>query len=160
MPIAVGAKVPADTAGFVLDETPKKVSLGEMTSGKRVVMFGIPGAFTGTCTNEHLPSYVREAASLRANGVDEIVCLAANDVFVLQEWNRQHGSDDITMLSDGNGAIASALDLAVDLGVVGFGSRVTRFAMVLDDGIVTALHVEENPGTCTISSAQSILEQI
>ena len=160
MPIAVGTNVPADVAGFVLDNGPKKLSLGDVTGGKRVVMFGIPGAFTGTCTNEHLPSYVKEAASLRAKGVDEIVCLAANDVFVLQEWNRQHGSDDITMLSDGNGEIAGALGLAVDLSAVGLGSRVTRFAMVLDDGVVEALNVEEKPGTCTLTSAQSILEQI
>ena len=89
---------------------------------------------------------MKEAASLRAKGVDEIVCLAANDVFVLQEWNRQHGSDDITMLSDGNGDIAGALGLAVDLSAVGLGSRVTRFAMVLDDGVVKALNVEEEAG--------------
>ncbi len=161
MPIAVGTQVPADPAGFVLSEQgPAKTTLGEVTAGKKIVMFGVPGAFTGTCTNEHLPSYLREAEALGAKGVDGIVCLAANDVFVLDAWNSQHGGREITMLSDGNGEIAAALDLAVDLGAVGFGRRVTRFAAVIDDGTVTSLDVEENPGVCSVSAAGAILAKL
>ena len=161
MPIAVGSKVPSDPVGFILTgEGPTKTSLGEITAGKKIVMFGIPGAFTGTCTEQHLPSYLREADALEAKGVANIVCLSANDVFVLDVWNSQHGGSEITMLSDGNGEIASALDLAVDLGVVGFGQRVTRFAAIIDNGVVTALDIEENPGVCSVSAAGEILAKL
>ena len=161
MPIAVGAQVPADVSGFVLTERgPTKTSLAALTSGKKIVLFGIVGAFTGTCTEQHLPSYVQEAAALRAKGVEAIVCLAANDVFVLDVWNKQHGSAEITLLSDGNGDIARALDLSVDVSAVGFGQRVTRFAAIIDDGTVKALEIEPKPGACTVSAGGSILQQL
>ena len=120
MPIAAGAKLPADVTGFVMEnEKPTAKTLGDLTAGKTVVMFGVPGAFTPTCDQQHLPSYVQELANLHAKGVDQVICLSMNDIFVLQEWNKVSGAASILMLSDGNGEITNALDLALD--GTGFG---------------------------------------
>ena len=161
MPIAEGSKIPADAAGFTLqDGHPNKVTMGDLLAGQKAVIFGLPGAYTGTCTNQHLPSYVKEAQALKAKGVDQIYCLAVNDVFVLEAWNKQHGSDDITMLSDGNGDITRALDLGFDASAFGLGFRSKRFAMYLEDGVIKALDVEEKPSACSVSTASAILARI
>lgn len=161
MPIAVGAKIPSDLTGFILKEgAPTKVTLGELLGGKKAVVFGIPGAFTSTCTNQHLPSYVKDADALKAKGVDAIICLAVNDVFVLDAWNKAGGDPKITMLSDGNGDITRALGLQLDLSAIGLGTRSQRFAMVVDQGTVKALEIEEKAGQCTVSSADNILTKL
>ena len=116
-------------------------------------MFGVPGAYTGTCTNQHLPSFAENQAALTEKGIDTVICMSTNDISVLDAWNAAHGAEHITMLADGNGDITRALDLGVDLSVVGMGFRTRRFAMFVDDGVVKALNVEESPATCGITSA-------
>lgn len=161
MPITVGAKIPSDLTGFILkDGGPTKTTLGDLLGGKKVVLFGIPGAFTPTCTNQHLPSYIKDAGALQAKGVNTIICLAVNDVFVLDAWNKAGGDPQITMLSDGNGDISRALGLDLDLSAIGLGTRSKRFAMIVDQGTVTALEIEEKAGQCTVSSADHILTKL
>lgn len=161
MPIAAGAKLPADVTGFVMEnEKPTAKTLGELTAGKKVVMFGVPGAFTPTCDQQHLPSYVQEISSLHAKGVDQVICMSMNDIFVLQEWNKVSGAPSILMLSDGNGDITNALDLALDGTGFGLGQRTTRFALVAEDGTVSAVAVEEKAGECSVSAAPNILSQL
>ncbi len=161
MPIAVGAKLPTDVNGFVLEKgLPAKKSLGDIVSGKKVVIFGIPGAFTPTCSNEHLPSYTKEVGAFKAKGVDDVICLATNDVFVLDAWNQATGNAQITMLSDGNGDITRALDLGLDAGGYGMGFRTTRFAMIVENGVVKAIDVEESAVNCGVSAGPSILAKL
>ncbi len=161
MPIAAGAKLPADVTGFVMEnEKPTPKTLGDLTAGKTVVMFGVPGAFTPTCDQEHLPSYVQELANLHAKGVDQVVCMSMNDIFVLQEWNKVSGAASILMLSDGNGEITNALDLALDGTGFGLGQRTTRFALIAEDGTVSAIEVEAKAGECSVSAAPNILSRL
>ncbi|MCY3886454.1 MAG: peroxiredoxin [Chloroflexi bacterium] len=161
MPIAAGAKLPADVTGFVMEnEKPTPKTLGDLTAGKTVVMFGVPGAFTPTCDQEHLPSYVQELANLHAKGVDQVICMSMNDIFVLQEWNKVSGAASILMLSDGNGEITNALDLALDGTGFGLGQRTTRFALIAEDGTVSAIEVEAKAGECSVSAAPNILSRL
>ena len=160
MPIAEGSAIPADVEGFVMrDGAPTKVSLGEALGGGKAILFGIPGAFTPTCTNDHLPSFASASAALAEAGIENVVCLSTNDIFVLTTWNKQHGGEHVTMLADGNGDITRALDLGLDGSGLGLGFRTTRFAMVVEGGSVKALSVEESPGSCTVSAAEAILER-
>ena len=161
MPIAAGAKLPADVTGFVMEnEKPTAKTLGDLTAGKTVVMFGVPGAFTPTCDQEHLPSYVQELANLHAKGVDQVICLSMNDIFVLQEWNKVSGAASILMLSDGNGEITNALGLALDGTGFGLGQRTTRFALIAENGTVRAIEVEAKAGECGVSAAPNILSRL
>ncbi len=158
MPIAEGAQIPAEASGITWqDGTPSPKKLADLVAGKKAIVFGIPGAFTPTCSNDHLPSFAQSEAALREKGVEEVICLAMNDIFVLSAWNAANGAPHITMLADGNGEVTQALDLALDLHAVGLGTRTARFAMVVEDGVVRALNVEEKAGTCDVSSAGSIL---
>ena len=161
MPIAEGASIPSDLQGTVMgDDGPAPVNLAELVAGKKSVIFGIPGAFTPTCSKQHLPGYVDDAAALEAKGIEQVICMSTNDIFVLSAWNAANGGANVTMLADGSGDITRALDLGLDLSARGMGYRTTRFAMIVDDGTVHALNVEESPGTCTVSSAQGILERV
>ena len=161
MPIAAGAQLPADVTGFVMEnDAPTKKTLGELTAGKKVVIFGIPGAFTPTCDQQHLPSYVQELSNLQAKGVDQVICLAMNDVFVLQHWNKTNGDPAILMLSDGNGDITNALDLALDGKGFGLGQRTTRFALIANNGTVGTIEVESKAGECSVSAAPNILSKL
>ncbi len=161
MPIAVGAKLPSDVVGFVSEDgLPVKRPLSDLVAGKKVVIFGIPGAFTRTCTKEHLPGFATDFDALTAKGVDSVICLATNDVFVLDAWNKANGDERITMLSDGNGDITRALDLGLDSSARGLGFRTTRFAMIADDGVVKALEVEEQASQCSVSAAANILAKL
>jgi peroxiredoxin len=161
MPIAEGDTVPADAAGRTLqDGSPEPTTLAELVAGKRAIVFGVPGAYTGTCTNQHLPSFAANQAALTDKNIDAVICMSTNDISVLSAWNDAHGADHITMLADGNGEITRALDLGVDLSVVGMGFRTRRFAMFVEDGVVKALNVEESPATCGITSATGILERV
>ena len=161
MPIAAGAKLPADVTGFVMEnEKPTAKTLGDLTAGKTVVMFGVPGAFTPTCDQQHLPSYVQELANLHAKGVDQVICLSMNDIFVLQEWNKVSGAASILMLSDGNGEITNALGLALDGTGFGLGQRTTRFALIAEDGTVRAIEVEAKAGESGVSAAPNILSRL
>ena len=159
MPISVGDKLPEVTMVKATDAGPEQVSSAEYFAGKKVALFSVPGAFTPTCSARHLPGYVDKAAELKAKGVDEIVATAVNDAFVMGAWNKTAGSDDITMLADGNGDFAEAVGLTMDGSGFGLGKRGQRFSMVVDNGVVTELNVEA-PGDFSVSSAEHMLGQL
>ena len=138
---------------------PEKVQSTEYFSGKTVALFSVPGAFTPTCSARHLPGYVEKADELKAKGVDEIVGTAVNDAFVMGAWNKASGSDDITMLADGNGEFAEAVGLTMDGSGFGLGKRGQRYSMLVEDGVVKQLNVEE-PGDFSVSSADHMLGQM
>lgn len=136
---------------------PREVSTDDVFGGKRVVLFGTPGAFTPTCTAKHLPGFVQNLAAFHAKGVDQVACMAVNDVFVMGAWARQEGVDDgILMLADGSGAFTKALGLELDLTARGMGVRSQRFALVANDGVVERIAVEQ-PGEFDVSRAESVL---
>lgn len=160
MPIKVGDKVPSVTLRYLTPEGPKGVSSEEFFGGKKVVLFGLPGAFTRTCSERHLPSYVTRAAELKAKGVDTIACLAVNDPFVMGAWGKQHQADDkVVMLGDGSGDFTRAIGLELDRIKEGMGVRSQRYSMLVDNGIVKALHVEQ-PGQYDVSSAEAMLQAL
>lgn len=155
MSISVGDQFPSVTVKRLGDGGMEDVDTGALTKGRKVVLFGVPGAYTPTCHKEHLPGYINRADDLKSKGVDEIVCLSVNDPFVMKAWGEETGaSGKVTMLPDGNGAITEALGLGVDMSGAGLGTRCKRFSMVVDDGKVTTLNVEENPGKLDVSSAE------
>jgi peroxiredoxin len=161
MPIAEGASIPAEAGGITWqDGKPAPTKLADLVAGKKAIIFGIPGAFTPTCSNQHLPSFAQNESALRAKGIDSVICVSTNDIFVLNAWNQASGAGHITMFADGNGDVTRALDLGLDASGNGLGFRTTRFAMFVDDGVVKALNVEEKPGTCDLSSADSILARV
>lgn len=159
MTISVGDKVPEATLVKATPEGPQQVKASEYFAGKKVALFSVPGAFTPTCSAKHLPGFVEKAADLKAKGVDEIVGTAVNDAFVMGAWNQASGSDDITMLADGNAEFVEALGLTMDGSGFGMGKRGQRFSMVIEDGTVTQLNVEA-PGDFKVSSAEHMLGQM
>jgi len=160
MAIKAGDKVPSVTLRYLTPEGPKGVSSEEFFGGKKVVLFGLPGAFTRTCSERHLPSYVTHAAELRAKGVDTIACLAVNDPFVMGAWGKQHQADDkVVMLGDGSGDFTRAIGLELDRIKEGMGVRSQRYSMLVDNGVVKALHVEQ-PGQFDVSSAEAMLKAL
>ncbi|MFC3099639.1 peroxiredoxin [Altererythrobacter lauratis] len=159
MTIAKGDKLPDVTLVKVTEGGPEKVSSAEYFAGKKVALFAVPGAFTPTCSAKHLPGYVEKAAELKAKGVDEIACTAVNDAFVLGAWNKAGGSDDITMLADGNGEFAAALGLDADFSGFGMGKRSQRYSLIVNDGVVEEVNVE-GPGEFKVSSAEHMLGQL
>ena len=160
MAIKVGDKVPSVTLRYLTPEGPKGVSSEEFFGGKKVVLFGLPGAFTRTCSERHLPSYVTHAAELKAKGVDTIACLAVNDPFDMGAWGKQHQADDkVVMLGDGSGDFTRAIGLELDRIKEGMGIRSQRYSMLVDNGVVKALHVEQ-PGQFDVSSAEAMLKAL
>ncbi len=159
MTISKGDKLPDVALVKATADGPDKVQSADYFAGKKVALFCVPGAFTPTCSAKHLPGYVEKAAELKAKGVDEIACTAVNDAFVLGAWNKAGGSDDITMLADGNGEFATALGLDADFSGFGMGKRAQRYSMIVDDGVVTEINVEE-PGQFKVSSAEHMLGQL
>ncbi|WP_305096259.1 peroxiredoxin [Croceibacterium aestuarii] len=159
MTISKGDKLPDVTLVKATADGPQKVQSGEYFKGKKVALFSVPGAFTPTCSAKHLPGFVGKADELKAKGVDEIVATAVNDAFVMGAWNKASGSDDITMLADGNGDFAEALGLTMDGSGFGMGKRGQRWSAIVDDGVVTELNVEE-PGDFKVSSAEHMLGQL
>jgi peroxiredoxin len=142
------------------DGGPKPVKTDELFAGKKVVVFGLPGAFTPTCSAKHLPGFIQNADAIRRKGVDVIACVSVNDAFVMGAWGEQQGAGDkVMMLADGNGEFAHALGLEMDASRFGMGKRVQRFSMIVEDGVVKALNVEE-PGAFSVSSAEHILKQL
>jgi peroxiredoxin len=143
MTISVGDKMPAGEFAIMTNDGPGKISTDELFSGKRVVLFSVPGAFTPTCSQKHLPGYVQNAADLKANGVDTIACTAVNDVFVMDAWGKDQGAGDkVLMLADGNADYATALGLELDASGFGMGKRGQRFSIIVKDGVVEQLNVE------------------
>jgi len=143
MTISVGDKMPAGEFAIMTNDGPGKISTDELFSGKRVVLFSVPGAFTPTCSQKHLPGYVQNADDLKANGVDTIACTAVNDVFVMDAWGNDQGAGDkVLMLADGNADYATALGLDLDASGFGMGKRGQRFSIIVNDGVVEHLNVE------------------
>jgi peroxiredoxin len=161
MAIKVGDTLPADLKLKEMGESgPKDVTLGEITRGKKVVLFAVPGAFTPTCSMKHLPGFVEHAAAIRAKGVDEIVCVAVNDAFVMDAWGKASGAaGKVRMLADGNGEFTRAMGLELDASGFGMGKRSQRYAMIVKDGKVEHLLVEPGPGL-NVSSAESVLAKL
>jgi peroxiredoxin len=159
MTISVGDRLPDVPLAIATADGPQPTTSGEYFRGKRVALFAVPGAFTPTCSARHLPSYVEKASDLKGKGVDEIACVSVNDPFVMAAWNRADGSEDITMLADGNGQFAEAIGLSMDGSKFGMGKRSQRYSMLVNDGVVEQLNVEE-PGDYRASRAEALLEQI
>ncbi|MEX2641890.1 MAG: peroxiredoxin [Acetobacterales bacterium] len=158
MAISVGSKMPAGTLKVVTADGPKDVPAEEFFKGRKVVLFAVPGAFTPTCSEQHLPGFVSKSGDIKAKGVDEIACMAVNDHFVLKAWSAARGvGDSVTMIADGAATYTKALGLDVDLSTPGLGVRSRRYAMIVDDGKVAALKIEEKPGQIAESGADQIL---
>jgi len=161
MPIKVGDKLPNATFRVMTAEGPKPKSTDDIFKGKKVALFAVPGAFTPTCTNLHMPSFVNNIAAIKAKGVDTVAVTAVNDVFVLTQWAKATGADGkIDALADGNGEFAKALDMAFDGSGNGLGTRSKRYSMLVEDGVVKKLNIEEAPGKCDVSGGQALLAQI
>jgi peroxiredoxin len=159
MTIKVGDTLPDIKLVKATADGPQPVQSSDYFKGKKVAIFSVPGAFTPTCSARHLPGYVDKASELKAKGVDEIVATAVNDPFVLGAWNKSSGSDDITMLADGNGDFAEAMGLTMDGSAFGLGKRGQRWSAIVDDGVVKELNVEA-PGDFSVSSAEHLLGQL
>lgn len=155
--IQIGEYIPGVPLTRLKGDIIETVNLLERIKGKKVIIFAVPGAFTPTCSNIHLPSFVKEEKALKAKGIEEIYCVSVNDPYVLNVWEKiTHATGKITLLSDGNGAFTRAMGLAIDDSKA-FGVRSRRYVAVVEDGILISLYVEENPGTCTITCAESII---
>jgi len=160
MTIKVGDTIPSMKLMMATPEGPKETSTDEIFKGKKVVLFAVPGAFTPTCSNRHLPGFVENADAFRAKGVDTIACIAVNDVFVMSAWGKQQGADGkLTMLADGSGAFAKAMGLELDLIGRGMGVRSQRYALLAQDGKVTYLAIEQ-PGGFEVSKAEEMLAHL
>jgi peroxiredoxin len=157
MTIQVGDRIPSATLRYKTDEGIQEITTDEIFGGKKVVLFSLPGAFTPTCSAKHLPGFVNKAGDFKGKGVDSIVCMSVNDAFVMDAWGKdQKVGDKVQLLADGNGDFAKALGLELDATGVGLGIRAQRFAMVVEDGVVKTLNVEE-PGAFEVSSAEAML---
>ncbi len=157
MSIQAGDKMPSGAFGVMTESGPGAMSTDDLFAGKKVVLVSVPGAFTPTCSMNHLPGFVEQAEALRDKGVDTIACMAVNDVFVMDAWGKDRGvGDDVVMLADGNGDYAKALGLDFDASGFGMGTRGQRFAIVVDDGVATHVSVEA-PGEFEVSKAEAIL---
>ena len=159
MTINIGDRIPDVQLTIATPEGPQQTSSSDYFAGKRVALFAVPGAFTPTCSARHLPSYVEKAADLKGKGVDEIACISVNDPFVMSAWGERDGSQDITMIADGNGQFAEAVGLSMDGSKFGMGKRSQRYSMLVNDGVVEQLNVEA-PGEYKASSAETLLEQL
>lgn len=160
MTIKVGDTIPSMKLMTATPDGPKEISTDEIFKGKKVVMFGVPGAFTPTCSVKHLPGFLENTDAIRAKGVDQIVCLAVNDAFVLGAWAKDNAVNGrVTMLADGSGVFTKALGLELDLIARGLGVRSQRFALVAEDGKVTHIAVEQ-PGGFEVSKAEAILAHL
>jgi peroxiredoxin len=160
MSIQVGDKMPAGSFGVMTESGPGAISTDELFSGKKVVLISVPGAFTPTCSMNHLPGFVEQAEALKAEGVNTVACMAVNDVFVMHAWGKDRNvGDSVLMLADGNGDYAKALDLVLDGTGFGMGMRGQRFALVVEDGVATHVAVEA-PGQFEVSKVEAIMSAI
>ena len=160
MTIQVGDKVPSATLKYLSPEGPKDITTDELFRGKKVALFAVPGAFTPTCSQRHLPGYVDKASDLKSKGVDTIACVSVNDAFVMGAWGKaQNCGDNIMMLADGSGDFTRAIGLEMDATGFGMGKRSQRYSMIVDDGVVKELNVEA-PGEFKVSSADYLLGRL
>ncbi len=159
MTIEAGNTIPTCTLKTMGEKGPTDITTDEIFSGKKVVLFAVPGAFTPGCSLTHLPGFVVNADKIKATGVDTIVCMAVNDAFVMDAWGKAQNAEELLMLADGNGDFSAALGLELDGSGFGMGTRSQRFSMIVEDGTVTHLNVETGPGV-DASSAETIMQQL
>ncbi len=158
MTIQVGDKIPQATLKTMSSDGPQNITTDDIFAGKKVVLFAVPGAFTPTCTAAHLPGFVVNSDNIKAKGVDTIACMAVNDAFVMDAWGKSQNAENLLMLADGNGDFTRALGLELDASGHGMGRRSKRFAMIVNDGVVEQVNVDEKG--LEVSSAESILAQL
>ncbi|SOH92815.1 cytochrome c peroxidase [Monaibacterium marinum] len=162
MTIAKGEKLPDATFITMGENGPEGVTSADLFAGKTVVLFAVPGAFTPTCSSAHMPSFVRTADKLRAKGVDQIACVSVNDPFVMKAWSDATGAAaaDITVLSDAESAFTTAIGMDFTAPPAGLIARSQRYAMLVKDGVVTELNLEESPGVCELSGGETMLDAL
>lgn len=161
MTIKPGDKLPDATLMHLTDAGPAPISTEELFGGKTVALFAVPGAFTPTCSNQHLPGFIEKSEELRAAGVDTIVCMSVNDAFVMGAWGKQQGANGkVMMVGDGNAELTQKMGLSVDSSGFGMGTRSVRFSMIVRDGVLETLNIEQNPGQAVDSGAENLLSQL
>ncbi len=162
MTISTGEKLPEGIFMRLRDQMPEAVKVSDLTEGCKIALFGLPGAFTATCSSAHLPSFMRNVDALKAKGIDEVVCMSVNDPWVMQAWDAQTGASQagITMLTDPDGTLTTAMGLAFSAPPVGFINRTRRFAAIVDDGVVTWIQEEEERGVCNFTAGETLLEAL
>ena len=161
MTIQVGDKLPEATFRTMTADGPAARTTADLFAGKTVVLFAVPGAFTPTCHKNHMPGFVAKADEFKAKGVDAIYATSTNDVFVLDAWQKASGAEGkVGILADGSADFAKAIGLAIDLSAAGMGMRSKRYAMLVKDGVVKVLNVEESPGKTDLSGADTLIGQI
>ncbi|PID61070.1 MAG: peroxiredoxin [Gammaproteobacteria bacterium] len=159
--LEVGSTIPDVTLKQMTESGPKDVSMSEYTRGRKVLIFALPGPFTPTCSESHVPSYIVREEDLRARGVEAIACISTADFFVMDAWGKHLGvGNRIDMLADGNSEFTRAAGMLIDLSEAGLGERSQRYAMIVDDGKVTHIEVESNPGKADVSGAEHMLRQL
>jgi peroxiredoxin len=161
MTLEIGTKFPDATLVTMGADGPETVDLAQYVAGRKVVLFALPGAFTGPCSTSHIPSFMRTADDFRAKGVDEIICVSVNDPFVLAAWGEATGATGagITLLGDADGALTHTLKMEFTAPPIGLIGRSNRYAVVLDDGVITHANIDE-PGACDISRGEQLLETL
>jgi peroxiredoxin len=160
MPIKVGDHLPNAKFRVGTPEGPAWKTTDEIFKGKKVALFAVPGAFTGTCHKMHVPSILQSADAIKAKGVDTIALTSVNDVFVMDAWKKETGAAKVEFLADGNGEFAKAIDLSFDGSGNGLGTRSKRYSMLVEDGVVKKLNIEDAPGKCDISGGDALLKQL
>lgn len=160
MTIKVGEKLPNATFRVMTGEGPKPKTTDEVFKGKKVVLFAVPGAFTPTCSKNHLPGFVTNADAIKAKGIDAIAVTSVNDAFVHDAWKKSANADAIEFLADGSADFAKAVGLELDASAMGLGIRSKRYCMVVDDGVVKSLAVEDSPGKADASGADALLKSL
>lgn len=161
MTVKVGDKMPKGGFAVMTADGPGAMTTDELFGGKKVVLFTVPGAFTPTCSAKHLPGFVEQAAAIKAKGVDTVACLSVNDVFVMDAWGKSAGAEGkVTMLADGNCDYCKALGLEIDASGFGMGMRGSRFALVVDDGVVSQAYIEAAPTALEASAAENVLKNL
>jgi glutaredoxin/glutathione-dependent peroxiredoxin len=161
MPIKVGDRVPNATFRVMTSEGPRPKTSDDIFKGKKVALFAVPGAFTPTCNNLHMPSFLKNIDAIKGKGVATVAVTGVNDVFVMEAWKKATGADGkIDFLADGNGEFAKAIDMAFDGSGNGLGTRSKRYSMLVDDGVVKQLNIEDAPGKCDISGGDTLLKQL
>ena len=161
MTIKPGDKIPDAQLMHMSDAGPAPITSAELFDGKTVAMFALPGAFTPTCSNQHLPGFIQKSEELRAAGVDTIICLSVNDAFVMGAWGEQQGAGGkVMMVGDGNAELTEKMGLTMDGSGFGMGTRSLRYSMIVRDGVIETLNVEGNPGQAVDSGAENLLSQL
>ena len=156
MAVQVGDSIPDATMKILGDKGPQDITTSDIFSGKKVVLFAVPGAFTPTCSEAHLPGYVANADKIKAKGVDSVVCVSVNDAFVMDAWGKGQNAEEIMMVADGNGEFTNAMGVELDGSGFGLGTRSIRYSLIAEDGKITTLNLEQG-GALEVSSAEAIL---